>query len=178
MIWEHPLLRRRIMQFRPISLIVLIATCSVGFFLIGQWLRSPPVHIASPAETKAIQAALVQRRDLLSRQDGRRSTGRILRELLPWETSHPWARAKVREAPPYGQRASCEVLRAGLLSVLHGLGGDCDGTFGAEFEPVLEVLLLLGNDGCGHLTLLGLGGIHEFHVIPNSNNLSQAIKIS
>ena len=65
---------------------------------------------------------------------------------------HPRARAKVREALPYGQRASCGGLRAGLLSVLHGLGGDCDGTFGAEFEPVLEVFLLLGNDGCGHLT--------------------------
>ena len=60
MVWEHPLLRRRTVQFRPISLIVLIVICSVMFFLVEQWLRSPPAHIPSPAETKVIQAALVQ----------------------------------------------------------------------------------------------------------------------
>jgi hypothetical protein len=60
MVWEHPLLRRRPVQFRPISLIVLIVTCSIMLLVVEGWLRSPPAHIPSPAETKAIQAALVQ----------------------------------------------------------------------------------------------------------------------
>jgi hypothetical protein len=44
--------------------------------------------------------------------------------------------------------------------VLHGLGGDGSGTFGAELEPVLEVLLLLGHDGYGHL-MVPLAGRHS-----------------
>jgi hypothetical protein len=62
--------------------------------------------------------------------------------------------------------------------VLHGLGGDGDGTFGAELEPVLEVLLLLGNDGFGHLAAPRVGGIHDVHAMSNLNNFSQIIKIS
>jgi hypothetical protein len=60
MVWEHPLLQRRTLQFRPISLIVLMVVCSVMLFVVEQWLCSPPAHIPSPAETKAIQAALGQ----------------------------------------------------------------------------------------------------------------------
>jgi hypothetical protein len=60
MVREHPLLRRRTVQFRPITLIVLIAICSIMFFLVERWLRSPPAQIPSPAETTAIQAALMQ----------------------------------------------------------------------------------------------------------------------
>jgi hypothetical protein len=60
MVWEHPLLRRRPVQFRPISLIALIVTCSIMLLVVERWLRAPPAHIPSPAETKAIQAALVQ----------------------------------------------------------------------------------------------------------------------
>jgi hypothetical protein len=69
-------------------------------------------------------------------------------------------------------------LRAGPLAVLEGFGGDGGGTFGAELEPVLEVLLLLGNDGCAHLTVPRVRGIHDFLAMSTLNNLSQFIKIS
>jgi hypothetical protein len=50
-------------------------------------------------------------------------------------------------------------IRAGLLAVLHGLGGDGSGAFFREFEPILEFLLLLGNDGRGHpMWFLGFSG--------------------
>ena len=37
--------------------------------------------------------------------------------------------------------------------MLDGLGGDGGGAFFTEFDPGLESLLLLGNDGCGHSTV-------------------------
>jgi hypothetical protein len=39
---------------------VLIVIGSVIFLVVEQWLRSPSAHIPTPAETKAIQAALVK----------------------------------------------------------------------------------------------------------------------
>jgi hypothetical protein len=46
-----------------------------------------------------------------------------------------------------------------------------------ELEPVLEVLLLLGNDGCGHLTVPRVGGILDCCALSTLDKLSQAIKI-
>jgi hypothetical protein len=60
MAWEHRLLRRGSSRFRSISLIVVVATGAVVFFLVGLWLRSPTGAITSQAETRAIQAALAQ----------------------------------------------------------------------------------------------------------------------
>ncbi len=60
MTWEDLLLRRRTLQFRPVSLIVLVAACSILLILAAKRLSSFPVHIPSQAETKPIQAALVE----------------------------------------------------------------------------------------------------------------------
>jgi hypothetical protein len=62
--------------------------------------------------------------------------------------------------------------------VFDGLGGDGGGTFFTELEPVLEVLLLLGNDGCGHLAIPRHGGILVCYVLSTLNKLAQIIKIS
>jgi hypothetical protein len=71
----------------------------------------------------------------------------------------------------------CGRLRAGLLAVLGGFGGDGGGTFGAELEPVLEVLLLLGLNGFGHLMVPRAGDIHDWYAMSILNELSQIIKI-
>jgi hypothetical protein len=62
--------------------------------------------------------------------------------------------------------------------VLGGFGGDGCCPFGAELEPVLEVLLLLGNDGSAHLVVPRVSDIHDFHAMSKLNNSSQTIKIS
>ena len=60
---------------------------------------------------------------------------------------------KPRSRSPYrGVGLPCGSLRAGLLAVLEGFGGG-GGAFAAELEPVLEVLLLLRDDGCAHCVL-------------------------
>jgi hypothetical protein len=62
--------------------------------------------------------------------------------------------------------------------VLDGLGGDGGGAFFTEFDPGLESLLLLGNDGCGHPTVPRVGGILDALAMSTFNKLSQTIKIS
>ena len=82
----------------------------------------------------------------------------------------------------------CEIRRTtregllggllGLLAVLEGLGGDGGGAFGAELDPGLEGLLVLGNDGRGHLTVPRVGGLQDSYAMSTLNNVSQTIKIS
>jgi hypothetical protein len=62
--------------------------------------------------------------------------------------------------------------------VLDRLGGDGAGAFFTEFDPGLESLLLLGNDGCGHPTVPRVGGILDSQPMSTLNKLAQIIKIS
>ena len=61
---------------------------------------------------------------------------------------------------PRGRPRSAGCLRAGLLAVLDGLGGDGGGTW-RESDPGLGGLLLLGSNGRGHLMVPRVGDIHD-----------------
>ena len=56
-------------------------------------------------------------------------------------------------------------------------GGGNSNCAGAELEPVLEVLLLLGHDGYCHLMVPRVGEIHDWSAMSILNELSQIIKI-
>jgi hypothetical protein len=56
-------------------------------------------------------------------------------------------------------------LGYGLLSVLDRLGDEGGGAFYTELEAILEVLLLLENDGCGHLMVPLFGGILDRYAL-------------
>jgi hypothetical protein len=102
--------------------------------------------------------------------------GRASRSWASNSGSHSMAGISKDDDP--AASVGCEGLRAGFLAMLGGLGGDGGGAFGADLDPGLEGLLLLGNDGCGHVAVPRPGGISDDNAMSSMKYLAQIIKIS
>jgi hypothetical protein len=94
--------------------------------------------------------------------------GRASRSSAGSRGSHSMAGISKDDDP--AASVGCEGLGAGFLAMLQGLGGDGGGAFGADLDPGLEGLLLLGNDGCGHGVVPRPGGIGDDDAMSAVNN--------